>query len=80
MKSFLTITLLFFSTVTFFACSKPSKSPGSITAPVEEKVETKTETSPKEKEVVYTCTMHPEILSKIPGDCPICGMTLVPKE
>lgn len=26
----------------------------------------------------YTCSMHPEILRDKPGDCPICGMTLVP--
>jgi len=27
---------------------------------------------------VYTCPMHPEILRDAPGDCPICGMALVP--
>ncbi|MCG6192319.1 copper-translocating P-type ATPase [Leptospira sp. FAT2] len=26
---------------------------------------------------IYTCTMHPEIKQNAPGDCPICGMTLV---
>ena len=29
---------------------------------------------------VYTCPMHPEIIRDKPGDCPICGMTLVKKE
>lgn len=28
--------------------------------------------------VQYTCTMHPEIISDKPGNCPKCGMTLVP--
>ena len=28
--------------------------------------------------VSYTCPMHPEILRDAPGDCPICGMALVP--
>jgi len=28
---------------------------------------------------VYTCPMHPEILSDKPDDCPICGMDLVEK-
>lgn len=28
---------------------------------------------------VYTCPMHPEIVSPIPGHCPKCGMTLIPK-
>ncbi len=32
------------------------------------------------KEVLYTCTMHPEVISDKPGSCPKCGMTLVVKE
>jgi hypothetical protein len=28
---------------------------------------------------VYTCPMHPEIVSDKPGRCPKCGMKLVPK-
>lgn len=31
------------------------------------------------KEVLYTCPMHPEIVRDKPGNCPICGMTLVEK-
>jgi len=30
--------------------------------------------------VQYTCPMHPEVVSDEPGSCPICGMTLMPKE
>jgi Cu2+-exporting ATPase len=26
----------------------------------------------------YTCPMHPEIIQEVAGDCPICGMDLVP--
>jgi RND family efflux transporter MFP subunit len=26
----------------------------------------------------YTCTMHPSVRAQEPGNCPICGMTLVP--
>ena len=26
----------------------------------------------------YTCPMHPEVIRDAPGDCPICGMALVP--
>ena len=28
----------------------------------------------------YQCPMHPEIIRDAPGDCPICGMKLVPME
>ena len=30
--------------------------------------------------VVYTCPMHPEVISDKPGKCPKCGMTLVEKK
>ncbi len=26
----------------------------------------------------YTCPMHPQIMQDGPGNCPLCGMTLVP--
>ena len=29
-------------------------------------------------EILYTCPMHPEILQRGPGNCPICGMALEP--
>ena len=28
----------------------------------------------------YTCPMHPEVVTDEPGQCPICGMDLVPRE
>ena len=31
-------------------------------------------------DAVYTCPMHPEIEQIGPGDCPLCGMALEPKE
>ncbi len=32
---------------------------------------------PGEKQVIYTCPMHPDIHSPSPGSCPKCGMELV---
>ncbi|WP_192349713.1 efflux RND transporter periplasmic adaptor subunit [Algoriphagus sp. Y33] len=30
--------------------------------------------------LTYTCSMHPQIRRNEPGDCPICGMDLIPLE
>ncbi len=29
---------------------------------------------------IWTCSMHPQIMNSEPGDCPICGMDLIPAE
>jgi len=31
-------------------------------------------------ETIWTCSMHPQIRQNEPGDCPICGMDLIPLE
>src|SRR5213080_357086 len=33
---------------------------------------------PAQHTQLYTCPMHPEIVRSEPGQCPKCGMTLVP--
>jgi hypothetical protein len=62
------IILLFIVTVsTFsFAQTPKSKMPGS-----------KSDSTAK---YIYTCTMHPEVMTDKPGKCPKCGMTLVKKK
>ena len=30
------------------------------------------------EKTLYTCSMHPQVVQNQPGDCPICGMKLVP--
>lgn len=37
-----------------------------------------TPTTPSE--VSYTCPMHPKVVMKKPGNCPVCGMKLVRKK
>ncbi|NOQ70398.1 MAG: efflux RND transporter periplasmic adaptor subunit [Crocinitomix sp.] len=32
----------------------------------------------EETNEIWTCSMHPQIRKNEPGDCPICGMTLIP--
>ena len=33
-----------------------------------------------EKKQMWTCSMHPQIMQPEAGDCPICGMDLIPAE
>jgi len=35
---------------------------------------------PPQAGALYTCLMHPEVISDKPGNCPKCGMTLVKKQ
>ena len=37
------------------------------------------EAAPQAQKTLYTCGMHPWIVSEEPGDCPICGMKLTTK-
>lgn len=36
--------------------------------------------SHSEEHQMWTCSMHPQIMQPEPGDCPICGMHLIPAE
>ena len=38
----------------------------------------KHEPSKPAEKTLYTCSMHPQVVQDHPGDCPICGMKLVP--
>ena len=48
----------------------------------EKNVETATteEHNHEEENQLWTCSMHPQIMQPEPGDCPICGMDLIPAE
>jgi Cu(I)/Ag(I) efflux system membrane fusion protein len=46
---------------------------------IEEQVQKTSETAGEEG-TVYTCSMHPQVRQDEPGDCPICGMELIPAE
>jgi Cu(I)/Ag(I) efflux system membrane fusion protein len=62
----LVILILVFCTLVPISCSKKAENKGSQTQQQPEKE-------------VWTCPMHPQVISEKPGSCPICGMDLVKK-
>lgn len=52
------------------SCEKKAPKAGAVS---NETLNTKPET------LVFTCPMHPEVISDKPGKCPICKMDLVKK-
>jgi len=53
---------------------------GFVAFPLFAKDEQKAKVTQADENVVYTCPMHPEVISDKPGSCPKCGMFLVKKE
>lgn len=45
-----------------------------------EKHQHETENTGSKEKQLWTCSMHPQIMQPEPGDCPICGMDLIPAE
>ncbi len=58
----------------FFSC-KGNQNSNSTTAADS----TKQATDTTKTRTVYTCPMHPEVVSDTAGTCPKCGMALEPK-
>lgn len=53
---------------------------GGSASPVDKDKPGETDKAGKPQATVYTCPMHPEVISDKPGRCPKCGMKLVPKQ
>lgn len=68
MKKSIFITLIAISlTLTFNACNNTTPAASATDSKISDKQE-------------YTCSMHPEVLTDKPGNCPKCGMALIKKE
>src|SRR5437870_917803 len=50
------------------------------TKPIGVRPKAMTRPSIPQKNVEYTCPMHPQIVRNGPGACPICGMALEPRQ
>jgi hypothetical protein len=66
MKKLIVLLIAATCTATVFAQTGKEKMPN-----------TKMDTTGK---IVYTCTMHPDVITDKPGNCPKCGMALVQKK
>lgn len=65
--SFIVITVLLFSSSGFLSCKH-------------DHTKMLDQSKSSDQKVIYHCPMHPTYTSDKPGNCPICGMTLVPIE
>jgi hypothetical protein len=51
-----------------------------VAAPLLAQSDTLKTHTPVADRIIYTCPMHPEVISGKPGKCPKCGMELIQKE
>lgn len=64
------LTILFLAGFILFSCKNGNKNNGETS-----RDSLSTESKAK-SETEYTCPMHPQVISKSPGNCPECGMEL----
>ncbi len=62
---------------TYFFCSARCRA--AFAADPAQYLAPRVEPAPGAEAVEYTCPMHPEVVQRGPGACPICGMALEPK-
>jgi Cu+-exporting ATPase len=67
-------TVIAFTLVIFFACKGNQNSSQNSSAD-----SSAAATDTIHQPTVYTCPMHPEVVSDTAGTCPKCGMSLEPK-
>jgi len=82
MKTIIRIAILFVTAlaVILLASCKNSGEPTAAAGPEKHEHGQLEKTRPGAEKTLYQCPMHPTYVSDKPGDCPICGMKLVPVE
>lgn len=78
-KSYLSVIILITAIVTFSITFVSLKYTG-VNSTKQPSTEPMPSNAGDEEKVVYVGPMHPWIISDEPGQCPICGMDLVPKK
>lgn len=80
-KFFIIFPAIFFLifSIVFYSCSKKGEG-GGHHGNVETEGILQKDKGVEHKKKLYHCPMHPNYISDKPGECPICGMTLVPVE
>ena len=68
---------LLFCVYLLVGCGRGDAPQAPVTAPPAAQAETPAEHARKHLDPLYRCPMHPQVTSDKPGNCPICGMTLV---
>jgi hypothetical protein len=73
-------TSIAFLSIVLYACSDNTAGKTDTATKPDSSSVMKDSSAMKQTAAVYTCKMHPEVISDKPGKCPKCGMDLVKKE
>lgn len=71
---------IFISAMTLALCASAQVGAVDLNRPASEHDYEHEHEQKKEAKQKYTCPMHPEVVTEHPGNCPKCGMKLVPME
>ena len=79
-KNIFLFTCLSVFSLVLYSCSDNAAGTTDAATAADSSATAKDSSTMKQTAVVYTCRMHPEVISDKPGKCPKCGMDLVKKE
>ncbi len=77
---YIVLGVIVLAAVVLFAACKGNKGTGPAAGSAGGTLAQAEKAKPGAEKTIYHCPMHPTYTSDKPGDCPICGMKLVPVE